>query len=182
MRPSHHLSLLLQHFGYLSTVLQGHKLTVSDFPQVNVPVGREGYNNLLSCGPHQEEQGAHGRCSHLSLGLPFLRALEVQFSPSPWHKGLFSLTAAVCQTTVPGWLIEVPKWVTVMWAWQIQWAASNQLQPSKAAPCPWETPTLPLLGLWHDDRVRSIAKAYITSKEKTSIKTKTKTLVKLNYS
>lgn len=60
MTSFHNLYLLLCCCVCPSNVLQGHTLTVSDFPHVNVPVGRGGYNNLVPCRPHWEEQDAYG--------------------------------------------------------------------------------------------------------------------------
>lgn len=127
MPPSHHLSLLLQHFGCLSTVPQGHKLTVSDFPQVNVPVGTEGYSNLLSCGPHQEEQGAHGRCTTSLWGSPSLGLWRCS-SPLPFDTKGFPhpLLQSVRLLSLDGWLRSPSEWQSC------DHGRSNELLPTSS--------------------------------------------------
>lgn len=166
MTSFHNLYLLLCCCVCPSNVLQGHVLTVSVFPQVNVPVGSGGYNNLVPCRPHWEEQDAYGRCCHLFVGLPlgvwrciYLLPLDTKGSSPP-------LLGSVRPLSLTSGLHSPNKWESC------EYGSSNQLLPAgskqyqlpkvphsperDAAPAG----TAPLVG-W-----REIAKAYITSKEK----------------
>lgn len=144
MPSSHHPSLLLWCCGCPSNVLQGHSLTVSEFPQVNVPVGMGGYNNMVLRGRHWEEKGVHAGAATSSWGSPW--GFGDAFLP-PWHKGLASPNRRVGHAIVPGQLIVLPEWAAVMWGWQFQPAASNW--PRLPHP-PERYLPLPLLG-WGGD-------------------------------